>query len=231
MNRRATTSALILSVALCAACDKYECVPPGCEPCFEPKCDCVCPCPAPVPAGVDACDTRAETRTSNDLAAELRSGDRVAREQAIDALARMGPIVLPDLEPLLSDPDPTVRFSALQVLVRLRQEAWPSVWYVKNRLSDSDAAIRADAAYVIGMTGTHAADAIPELICALNDWSPNVRYQAARAFQRMDRHGEPGLKALERAAKCDRDPRVREAAQCAIYLIEKALCHAPEQRY
>jgi HEAT repeat protein len=136
--------------------------------------------------------------------------------------------VLPEIEPLLSDPDATVRFSALQVLVRLRGQAWPSVWYVKERLSDSDPAIRADAAYVIGMAGPCGVEAVPQLADALGDSHPYVRYRAAVALQRMDRGGAAAIPALERASRCDRDPRVREAAACAIHRIEKATCGRPD---
>jgi HEAT repeat protein len=222
-------SALLLALSLSSACEQYECVLPGCEPCEQPVCGYTTPCAQACPE--TPCDSRAETRTSNDWVADLRSSDRVTRDRAVDALARMGPGVLADVGGALSDPDPAVRFSALQVFVRLRQHAGPSVWYVKNRVSDPDPAIRADAVYVISQAGPAAAEAIPELICALGDTSPSVRYRAAVAFQRMETRGEPALKTLEWHSRCDRDPRVREAARCAVHKIEKALCVAPERRY
>lgn len=222
MERRATLVAFIIGMSLIGGCAE-SCVLPGCDPCDEP---CIV-YPAPCGCSDYASESRGtDTRTSVDYLADLRSSDRAARDRAVDQLALMGPERLADVGALLSDPDPAVRFSALQVFVRLRQHAWTSVWYVKNRLNDPDAAIRADAAYVIGMSGESGAAAIPELICALSDTSPYVRYRAAVAFQKMYTSGEPALKALERAARCDRDPRVREAARCAISRIEKAICES-----
>jgi hypothetical protein len=220
MKRIAAMFAVVFVVSLLGGCE--TCVPPGCEECASP-----CPpshdSPCAWECTDDPCAPVAETRLSRDWIADLRSNDRAAREAAVDALARMGPSVLADVGVLLSDPDRNVRYSALQVFVRLREHAWTSVWYVKNRVSDPDAAIRADAVYVIGLSGASGAEAIPELISALNDPSPIVRYRAAVAFQGMDVRGGPGLAALERASRCDRDPRVREAANCAIYRIKKAL--------
>ena len=51
----------------------------------------------------------------------IRSTDRVTQERAIDDLARQGPSVLPEVELLLTDPDPRMKYAALQVLVRLRR--------------------------------------------------------------------------------------------------------------
>jgi HEAT repeat protein len=212
--------ALSCLLLVMGGCSFYECVPPGCDTCDEPPV-----CTGADPCGPPACwPADCDTRPSTDYLADLRANDRSARERAIEALARRGPSVLPEVEPLLSDPDPAVRYSALAVLVRLREHAWPSVFTVKQRLSDPDPAIRADAAYVIGMSGSAGADAIPELRAALCDWSPYVRYRAAVAFQKLDTVAEPALPSLERASRCDRDPRVREAAKCAIWRIQRAAC-------
>jgi HEAT repeat protein len=214
--------ALVLGMSLMGGCE--NCVLPGCDPCEEPCLVYTSPCGcSDSPSDLSGADSR----TSVDYVADLKSNDRATRDRAVDVLARMGPERLADVGALLSDPDPAVRFTALQVFVRLRQHAWTSVWYVKNRLTDPDAAIRADAAYVIGMAGESAADAVPQLICALSDTNPYVRYRAAVAFQKMYTRGEPALHALERASRCDRDPRVREAAACALARIEKALCAGP----
>src|SRR5262245_40140679 len=144
MQRRVTMIAVILGLSLVAGCE--TCVLPGCECSQEPCIVCPCACAA------DGTESRGtDTRTTLDYVADLKSGDRATRDHAVDMLARMGPERLADVGALFDDPDPAVRFTAMQVFVRLRQHAWTSVWYVKNRLSDPDPAIRADAAYVIGM--------------------------------------------------------------------------------
>lgn len=220
MSRRATIGALLLAALWTAGCQSRDCVLPGCgdcDPCWDAPCD-----PS---RSTNPCVEAPDSRMSTDWVTDLRSSDRAARDRAVDALALRGAGIIRDVGPLLSDPDPAVRFSAMQVFVRLREDSYTAVWYVKNRLTDSDAAIRADAAYVIGMAGQCSADALPELVVALRDRSPYVRYRAAVAFQSMHSRGTPAISALERAARCDRDPRVREAAECALFRIEKANCN------
>ena len=186
MQRIAAMFAVVLVAALVGGCE--SCIPPGCDQCQSPcgvheyRCE-----PPGWESFDDPCDFRPDSRPSHDYIADLRSSDRAAREDAIDALARMGPAAFGDVGVLLSDPDRDVRYSALQVFVRLRAHTQPSIWYVKNRIGDSDAAIRADAVYVVGSAGVAGAEAIPELIRALNDPSPVVRYRAAVAFQRHGR--------------------------------------------
>jgi hypothetical protein len=235
MTRRATICALLLALGLVAGCECNigECCPPaGCVD--SDPCSCEVPCntpchlgPVPCPSS-PCCESSPSGKSAQQWAADLRSDDRATREHAIDALARMGPSSISEVELLLTDPSPIVRYSALQVFVRLRHEAWPAVHDLKIRLADQDAAVRAEAAYVISMTGMHAVEAIPELICALTDTSPAVRYRAAVAFQTMGSRAEPARAALDRVTQCDRDSRVREAARCALYRLDEAICKQPD---
>jgi hypothetical protein len=234
MTRRATIFALLLALCVISGCEctigECDCPPGGCDTC-DP-CAYREPCPTSTFTAMP-CESRADSgpvKTGPEWAADLRSDDRVTRERAINALAGMGGAAIVHLDTSLTDPNPVVRYSALQVLVRLRNEAWPAVHDVKYRLSDQDPAVRAEAAYVIGLTGCHAAQAIPELICALNDTSTVVRYRAAVAFQHMNLAAEPGRAALDRTAMCDRDARVREAARCALYKLDKANCDRPSSK-
>jgi hypothetical protein len=236
MTRRATIAALIPLLLLAMGCAN-RCVLPGCEECdpCDPNATCATGCGstvgdpcAPCAGGFEVTSDGTDTRMSSDWVGDLRSSDRVTRDRAVDALAHRGPGIIRDVGPLLDDPDPAVRFSALQVFVRLREHSYSAVWYVKNRLSDSDPAIRADAAYVIGLAGECAAEAVPQLTGALRDTSPYVRYRAAVAFQKMNAKGEPALDALRHAARCDRDARVREAARCAVDRIERATYHCSD---
>jgi HEAT repeats len=230
MMRRATIFALLLGLSVTGGCEcligECPCPPPGCE--AADACAQRPPCPlATIGCPPAASESMPAGRTASEWAADLKSDDRVTRERAVDALARMGSASLAEVDLLLSDPNPNVRYTALLVLGRLREGAWPAVHDVKYRLSDQDPAVRAEAAYVLGLTGCHAAGAMSELICALSDTSTVVRYRAAVAFQGMGRYGEPGRSALVHACRCDRDPRVREAARCALYKIEQAMCDRP----
>jgi HEAT repeats len=232
MTPRATIFLLLIGLSLAAGCECgigecSDCVPPGCDSC-DP-CANRTPCPTStftrLPDGPPPCaESSPGGRSVQEWAADLKSDDRVTRERAVAALAAMGGAAIPEYDVYLTDPNPTVRYTALQVLVRLRADAWPAVHDVKYRLSDQDPAVRAEAAYVIGLTCSHAAEAIPELKCALRDVSPVVRYRAAVAFQHMGLAAEPGRSALEDARRCDRDARVREAANCALYNLDKANC-------
>lgn len=238
MNRRAVSFALVVALAAISGCASNKCVLPGCDHVEEQTCAGQCRVWSPCsPCGPDAvadsrpfADSRsvADTRPSEDVVAVLRSGDRAARQRAVDTLAHRGTEILPQIETLLSDPDANVRYSALQVLVRLRQDAWPSVYHVKHRLHDCDPAVRAEAATVIGFAGKCGCEAVPELTHALRDPSNIVRYRVAVAFQRMGACAEPARCALENASHCDRDPRVREAARCALCRLDKAICQQPD---
>jgi len=228
MNRRAVSFALLLGLWIICGCEAYECIPPGCDCCCQPCCDPPChnwtPCGPCGPEVAIAAESRPgpDTRTSEDLVAALRTKDRAEREHAIAAIAARGTEVLPQMEALLSDQDANIRYDALQVLIRLRQDAWPTVYHVKYRLHDCDPAVRAEAATVIGLFGCRGADAVPELIGAMRDPSEIVRYRAAVALQGMDTFAEPARTTLENACRCDRDARVREAACCAVWKLDKA---------
>jgi HEAT repeat protein len=182
------------------------------------------------PAAVAAGPAAPDTRPSEDLVEALRTGNRATRERAIELLAAREGSILPQVESLLADPNPEVRYAALQVLVRLRGDAWPSVYHVKYRLQDCDPAVRAEAAMVLGLVGKCGAEAVPQLICALDDTSTVVRYRAAVAFQHMEECAEPARGALERSSRCDRDGRVREAAKCALWKLDKAICTERKER-
>jgi HEAT repeat protein len=231
MIRRALTLAVLLGAFVCGSCE--DCPLPGCDTCASSPCVAPCgstcsPCSACGPCARCESAPAPDTRHSEDLVAALKTPDRATRDRAVDTLARRGTEIIPQIETLLSDPDANVRFAALEVLVRLRHDAWPSVYHVKWRLQDQDPAVRAEAATVIGATGHCAAEAIPQLICALDDSSALVRYRAAIAFQVMDGLAEPGRGALERHSHCDRDPRVREACRCALWHLDQAICHQPD---
>jgi HEAT repeats/HEAT repeat associated with sister chromatid cohesion len=235
MNRRALQGALVLLLSVLGGCEiggydlpQYQCPPPGC--CESGGCQTLPCCPPPCGIACAPCTESAPSPESRpDPFVAIRSTDRRAQEIAIAELAEQGGNVLAQVEALLFDPSPNVRWAALQVLVRMREAAAPSVYAVKSLLRDCDPGIRADAASVLGLAGCAAGEAVSELTCALEDSSPIVRYRVAVAFQRLGEAGEPGRTALERHSHCDRDPRVREAAACALYMLDHACCR--ERRY
>jgi HEAT repeats len=236
MNRRALQAVLVLMLSVAGGCDIggydlpfYQCPLPGCDN-YERECCQTVPCrnAAPCVIGPMVAPESAPAESRPDPLVAIRSTDRVTQERAIDDLARQGPSVLQEVELLLTDPDPRMKYAALQVLVRLRADAAPSVYDVKFLLGHCDPGIRAEAATVIGYIGCAAAEAVPELVCALDDPSAVVRYRVAVAFQNIGSPGESARAALERHAHCDRDPRVREAAACALYRLDQANCRQNE---
>jgi hypothetical protein len=97
-------------------------------------------------------------------------------------LAQQVPDLVPTLVRTLSDPDAQVRQNAALSLAEVGAAAVPDL---TEALTHQDAARRAGAAYALGQMGGPARPALDRLLKALNDPSPAVRRQAARAVGRV----------------------------------------------
>jgi hypothetical protein len=81
----------------------------------------------------------------------------------------------------LDDNDPDIRASVAQALARIgKQSVEPLMNLVKDK--DRSAALRANAAYVLGQIGPQANDAIPVLTKALKEKDPELRKRVAFAI-------------------------------------------------
>jgi HEAT repeat protein len=110
------------------------------------------------------------------------------------------------LIPALDDPDAQVRHVAIVVLTR-REDAADFLRAIRRSTLDGSPAVRADAAFGLGVHGS-AADA-PAVDKLTRDPDATVRLQALRALSRLD--ARVASTAAARLA-ADPDPRVSRAA-------------------
>jgi hypothetical protein len=82
---------------------------------------------------------------------------------------------------MLEDSDADTRASVAQALARIgRQSVTPLTNLLKDK--DKSAALRANAAYVLGQIGTQAQEALPALTKALKEKDKDLRKRAAFAI-------------------------------------------------
>ena len=167
------------------------------------------------------------------LAAAMRDRDRPVRFAARESLQAIGMPAFAALRALLREDDHEVRDDAALVLARI---ADPEHKCSENEtdeqargrvkapraallaaLKEPDERIRAGASYALGFLGR---DLVPELIKTLDDHSPLVRVQAARAMEVIGTGAKAALDTL-RARLADPDPEVRRGAATAIDAILK----------
>lgn len=106
----------------------------------------------------------------------------------------MGPVVIPETMPLLSDADPTVRVAAVKILegaaIDRRRGGWdstvvgPIVSALRKSLHDPERSVRHQTLVTLGRL--HAKDALPDLIEALKDSDLETRFEVAQTITQID---------------------------------------------
>jgi HEAT repeat protein len=146
---------------------------------------------------------------------ELGKDDPLAREEALDALARLGPNAKPSLDairPLLKDALPTVRARAAVALWKIEGKtdaALPVLVETARRPSRTIRQLLLDA---VGGPGPDAKALAPALVECFNDRDPNLKSRCMQLFREMGQGGLDGLRiGLERD-----DPVIRESCLKAI---------------
>jgi CubicO group peptidase (beta-lactamase class C family) len=163
------------------------------------------------------------------LVAALADTDARVREDAAQALGRIGPAARDAIDPLVatfSGTDPYVAGAAAIALARIGAEAVPALL---RALTDADASVRWSAAITLGRLGDAAREAAPALAIALGDASENVRSCSATALGTIGPHAVAAVPALTEALH-DRDEDVRRAARLALARIAPASRAAPPDR-
>lgn len=116
------------------------------------------------------------------VASVLAAADPAVRARAARWLAeRTGAEALPLVGPLVRDPDPSVRRTALRALAPLGDAALP---HLAAALDDTDAALRRIA--VESIARLRSPEALDPLARAAEDAEPSVRRIAVRALARSD---------------------------------------------
>ena len=136
------------------------------------------------------------------------------RREAIDALSKIGPAAeaaLPGLLLVLEDQEPELRQTALKIVGKFGPKAAPALPLVKQWLDDKDLALRKAA--LDTWARLKGAEAVPELLLALQDENGEVRQQALNALARMQPipRTDAVVPALI-ATLSDEDPKVRAPA-------------------
>ncbi len=113
------------------------------------------------------------------------------RDEAADALVKVGRDVVPSLLRALKDPRKEKRVWVLYVLGRIVPEARTAVPALTELLKSSESSDRFAAAVVLGNIGPDAKDAIPALLKLLKDPKKAACFAAVEALGRIG----PGAKA------------------------------------
>ena len=146
------------------------------------------------------------------LIAQMDAPNTVVRSAATKALGQMGDVAKKSLINTLSNPKSIVRQNAAAALGQLlpNEGDFYQVTRYINDLRDTDDAVRANAARMLGQLGDIRA--LEQLVAALGDTDYRVRLQAAKALGQLnDKRAMPALekaknekdnvKAVEEAAK------------------------------
>lgn len=113
---------------------------------------------------------------------------RLHAAKAIGVKGRAAEPLLPDLLPLLRDPDADVRRVALESLRRVQPERLTAEALLESYmldLADADESVRLHAVRMLGRMGPAAAPAAKALQRALRDASPDVQKAAAEALNQV----------------------------------------------
>jgi cyclophilin family peptidyl-prolyl cis-trans isomerase/HEAT repeat protein len=101
-------------------------------------------------------------------------------DPAVPRAAQFKPAMVPALDALALDPDPTLRRRAVLAIGRVGSpEAVP---LLTGALQDPDEDVRATAAFALGLVGSDARTALPALLGVLTDPSPLLRGRAIEAL-------------------------------------------------
>jgi HEAT repeat protein len=162
---------------------------------------------AVLPSPVSAAEPAARGKPLSTWIAALQGTDARAREEALLALAELGPAAkgaAPDIAPLLKDDRPLIRVRAALALwiIAADKEVVP---VLTAALSGKDRAARVEAAQALGDVGSAAAEAVPALLGALTGDDRKLDAAVEAALQSI---GNAGTAPLIQALR-HKDPQVR----------------------
>src|SRR5206468_1542583 len=115
------------------------------------------------------------------------------------ALARIGPVAVPELKGGLKDRAALVRSGSALALSLMGPKAKEAAGALAEALADREAFVRQAAASALGQIGPGAKGSAPALRKALRDREGGVRVESADALWRVDRDAKSAVPALVRA--------------------------------
>lgn len=157
----------------------------------------------------------------------------VAQLPAVDALRVLADYkthaepAIPALVPLLTHPDPAVRWNAARTLGKIGPASVPAALApLLAQFTDPEGAVREHAAEALGDMGPPAAAAVPDLVTLFPDKEWKVRRDAVRSLGQIGPAAKPVLTQVQ-ALKEDAHPEVRAAAALAARQIDPSLAGKP----
>jgi HEAT repeat protein len=151
-----------------------------------------------------------DPRTTEPLFIALRDKRYDVRKAAIDALVKIGNVILPSLESALTDSETHVRRAAVLAMRQLRDPE--SVWALMRSIHDEDPTVRRDVLGALGQLGDP--QVIDGILGQLHDEDTEVRVAAAQAL------GEIGqARALAGLLPALKDSYITEAVLLALQRI------------
>lgn len=168
---------------------------------------------------------RQQSKSANDLAADLRGPDAHLRHEAARKLAKLGPdakVAVPELAAALSDPDKRVRFHVAKALAEVGVEATSAAPTMIAALRNVDPDCRYYLVKALSKLdlGPSYVSAVPGLIQTLADENSKSRYYAAKCLKEIGPAAHAAATPL-RNLSSDPDPEVRDAAASALKKVSK----------
>lgn len=169
------------------------------------------PDPAVRRLAVSSCSTRLTTEVTGTLASMLGSDENErVRAEAAEVLAQAGPAALEPLLAATADPAGVVREAVATGLGELEDVA-AVPWLLAAAGDDGEKLVREAAVAALGAIGDDRA--VPLLLDLVASGPPQVRRRSVVALSVFD---GADIEAAIRAARDDRNPMVREAAEMVI---------------
>jgi len=149
--------------------------------------------------------------------AELLVFDESAavRDQAADALSRIGSAATKLLARLLADEDAEVRWRAAQSLGKIRPPAKSAVPALTKALEDKNVEVRMHAMESLWAIGGEAKPLIPFLLIEFTNEDRQIRVRAYKLLIAMGKDAQPAIERLRELAEDER-PFVRQIARKAL---------------
>jgi len=151
----------------------------------------------------------------------LNSRNEDLHGETFEIIRRIGPAAIPVLADMLRQGRPSIRRSAVDVLIDLAPDTERIQPALRQALRDADSFVVRDAARALGALGKRAGPSVSALVKALSHEEPHVRLYAAEALASIGPGAAKATKDLARAVG-DPIPGVRWAACEALASIGPA---------
>jgi HEAT repeat protein len=151
------------------------------------------------------------------LVKAIHDADPTVIANAVDALASLGPKIVPRLINALKNKD--LRLHAARVLGRIGPEAKEAAPALAAALDDAEGEYRREVQFALGAIGPAAAPAVPSLIESLDSDDDQIRNSAVYALGRIGPAAKTSASALTKLLSSE-DDFVRFSALWALVRIE-----------